>query len=391
MIPDGTQQEGTERRRMKFDAHQEILDEFVYSFILSEAEVVSGKRSVFDEVYLPLLRAQGVKFVNMSVGGDHVAQILYSNSDFRFWDAHKKLDALHTELESGCSSFRICRSQADIEAVLESGEIGIFATMDGGRPLQGKKNLNLLSSLRSLYRLGLRGLQLTGNGRNRLGDGAAQERSSGRLTGFGLQVVHEADRLGILLDSAQLSNHGFYDLIEQTENPVVDSHSCAAAVSAHPRNIGDERIRLIGEKGGVVGISFLAALLAHESPRATTDDLLRHIDHVVETAGIDHVALGPDYSAYTTPACRDRLQGYANIGPNYCDFDRLTPTQSEKYPGWIEGIYYGIRESDYIRGPETHESFPMVEELLSNHGYSGTELEEILGDNMLRVYREILQ
>lgn len=379
--------------RLVFDSHQEILDEFVYSFILDEAAVLSGARSLFDEVYLPVLKKQGVKFVNMAVGGDHVAQVLYSASDYRFWDAHKKLDALLSELESGCRSFILCRTIADIEQVLHSDAIGIFATLEGGRPLQGKPNLNLLSNLRSLYRAGLRGLQLTGNGRNRLADGVGQRRTRGCLTNFGVQVVKEADRLGILLDSAQLSDSGFFDLVELTDNPVIDSHSCAAEVCSHPRNISDDRIRQIAQKGGVVGLSFLAALVgsrAGTSEEPSAEDLLRHLDHVIEVAGIDHLALGPDYCAYETPVKRDLLQGYANRGPNFCKLDKLTPMQSEKYPGWIEGVYYGIRKSDYIFGPNTHEEFPQVIDVLNAHGLSAEEIDKVLGANMLRVYKEVL-
>ncbi len=384
--------------RLVFDAHQEMLDEFVYSFILNEEAVLRGTRSLFDEVYLPVLKKQGVKFVNMAVGGDHVAQVLYSASDYRFWDAHKKLDALLSELETGCRSFILCRTIADIEQVLHSDAIGIFATLEGGRPLQGKPNLNLLSNLRSLYRAGVRGLQLTGNGRNRLADGVGQRRTRGRLTNFGVQVVKEADRLGILLDSAQLSDSGFFDLAEVTDNPVIDSHSCAAAVCPHPRNISDDRIRQIAQKGGVVGLSFLSALVgspagtcAEPAPKdPSTQDLLRHLDHIIEIAGIEHVAFGPDYSAYKTPVERELLQGYANRGPYFCQFDKLTPMQSEKYPGWIEGVYYGIRKSDYISGPHTHEEFPQIIDALNAHGLSVEEIDKVLGANMLRVYKEVL-
>ena len=375
-----------------FDAHQEILDEYVYNFILHEEEALTGGRSVFDEVYLPLLRKQGVKFVNMAVGGDHVAQVLYSATDtLRFWDAHKKLDALISEEEAGCSSFLLCRTKEDLEKVLSSDKIGILATLKGGRPLEGKKNLNLLSSLRSLYRSGLRGLQITGNGRNRLADGVAQERSRGRLTNYGVQVVREAERLGILLDSAQLSDPGFFDLAELTDRPVIDSHSNASAICDHPRNISDDRIKIISEKGGVVGVSFLAALTSRDKEAPGTADLLRHIDHIISVAGIDHIALGPDYSAYTTPVNRELLQGLANRGPNFCAFDKLTPFQSEKYPGWVEGIDYGIRKSDYIEGPETHESFPLIGNALKEHGFSREEIEKIMGMNMLRVYRSVLK
>lgn len=375
---------------MMFDAHQEMLDEFVYSFILHEAEVISGTRSLFDEVYQPVLRQQGVKFVNMAVGGDHVAQILYSASDYRFWDAHKKLDALLSELEAGCRSFILCRTSVDIERVLHSDAVGIFATLAGGRPLQGKPNLNLLSNLRSLYRAGLRGLQLTGNGRNRLGDGVGQKRSRGRLTSFGVQVVKEAERLGILLDSAQLSDSGFFDLAEISEQPLIDSHSCAAAICPHPRNISDDRIKAIAQKRGVIGLSFLAALAGDRPEAPSTDDLMRHLDHVIEIAGIDHVALGPDYSAYKTPVRRDLMKGYANRGPYYCEFDKSTPLQSEKYPGWVEGVYYGIRNNDYIAGPDTHENFPLIVDILQKHGCSAEEIDQILGANLLRVYKEVI-
>ena len=372
------------------DAHQEILDEFVYRFVLEENEVTAGRKSIFDEVYLPVLQQQGVSFVNMAVGGDHVAQVLYSASNFRFWDAHKKIDALLTELEGTCRSFILCRTAADIETARKQEKIGIFLTISGGRPLEGKPNLSLLSSLRSLYRAGLRGIQLTGNGRNRLADGAGQTRSMGQLTDFGVAVVKEAERLGIVVDTAQLSDRGFFDVAELAERPFIDSHTCAAAVSAHPRNISDDRLKVIAEKGGIVGVSFRAALNAADKESPDMEDLLRHIDHIVECAGIDSVALGPDYSAYSTPTCRDKIRGYANRGPDFCDFDRFTPVQSEKYPGWVEGVFYGIRKSDFVRGAESHESFSKMIPALFGLGYTEQEIKKIAGENFLRVYREVL-
>ncbi len=180
------------------DAHQEILDEYIYQFLLNEGQALNGAVHVFDKVYKPVLKRQGVNLVNMVVGGDHVAQVMYSSSEFRFWDAHKKLDVLNSELEAGCDSFMLCRSSDDIDTALTQQKIGVIASIAGGRVLHGKPNLNLLSSLRSLYRSGLRGLQLTGNGRNRLADGVAQSRTKGKLTGFGVQVVKEANRLGMI-------------------------------------------------------------------------------------------------------------------------------------------------------------------------------------------------
>lgn len=373
------------------DGFQEILDDFVYRFVLEEDQVVAGKKSIFNEVYLPLLRSQGVQFVNMAIGGDYVPQIMYSNAENRFWDAHKKLDALTTELDAGCESFILCQSEADIDRAIDEKKIGIFATISGGRPLEGKQNINLLSSLRSLYRAGLRSLQLTGNGRNRLADGVAQERSRGKLTDFGVKVVREAERLGMVIDSSQLSDHGFYDLAEVSAGPIIDSHTACEYVCSHPRNISDERIKVMAERGGVVGISFRTALLAGTEKRGGAEDLIRHIDHVASIAGTEHLMLSPDYSAYTTPVCRDKLNGYANRGPDFCEFDRRTPTRLNKHPGWVEGVWYGLMESDFIAGPDSHEGFPLaVEALRTKAGFCEEELENILGGNLLRVFRTVL-
>lgn len=374
------------------DGYQEILDEYVYEFLKNEEKAVSGEIHVFDKIYKPILEKQGVNLVNMSVGGDHVAQVMYSATDtLRFWDAHKKLDILNCELEEGCKSFILCRNASDIDYALQNNKIAVLATLSGGRPLEGKPNLNLLSSLRSLYRMGLRGLQLTGNSRNRLGDGVAQTRTKGKLTGFGKKIVKEADRLGIVLDTAQLSDYGFFDLIEETKNPVIDSHSCAKAVYNHPRNISDERIKTIAQSGGVIAVSFWSALVAGDKEAPDAEDLFRHIDHIVEIAGINHVALGPDYSAYKTPKDRKIVKGFANLGPDYCGTDRLTPVQSEKYPGWIDGIWYGIRKNDFIEGPSCHESFSGIIKELLNHGYTENDCKKILGNNFIRVYKEILK
>lgn len=387
---------------MKFraDAFQGMYDEYIYRFLENEQDAVTGKRHIFDEVYLPKLRAEGVNAVNMAVGGERCVQVLYSDTDVhRFWDAHKKLDVLNSELEAGCTSFILCRTAADIDRAQEENKIAVFATLAGGRPLQGKANLNLLSSLRSLYRMGLRGLQLTGNSRNRLGDGFAQSRTHGKLTNFGRQVVAECNRLGILLDTAQLSDYGFYDLVELSGGrPVIDSHSCSSEISSfcmdrdhtHTRNLSDKRIKTIAETGGVVGVSFRAALVAGEKEVVTMDDLLRQIDHIVEVAGIDHVALGPDYSPFKTPVDRERVIGFGHLGPDACDWDYRTPLQSEKYPGYIDGIWYGIRKNDFVEGVSETESFLNIVPALQEHGYSEQDLDKLLGENLIRVYKEVL-
>ncbi len=380
-------------KMMIADGFQEMLDQYIFSFLENEQDAITGKKNVFAEVYEPILRKQGVNVVNMAVGGERPVQVIYSDTDkFRFWDAHKKLDVLNSELEANCQNFVLCKTAADIDYAVENDKIAILATLAGGCPLEGKPNLNLLSSLRSLYRMGLRGLQLTGNSRNRLGDGCAQNRTRGKLTGFGIQVVKECDRLGILLDTAQLSDYGFYDLIEQTQNPVIDSHTAVYDIAPHVRNISKNRIKAIAQKGGVVCISFRSALLVGaDNGTATVDDLLKHIDFVVEHAGIDHVGLGPDYGSFQTPVDRKHVIGLGNLGPDYCEMDYQTPFLSQKYPGFVDGVWYGLRDNDFVQGPDRRENFPQIIDALKNHGYSEEDCEKILGKNLINVYKKVLK
>ncbi len=373
-----------------FDAFSEISDDYVYAFLEHEQDILNGKTNAFDKVYLPRLKAQGVNAINMAVGGERCIQAIYSNTDVhRFWDAHKKLDVLNSDLEAGCQSFVLVKTASDFEKAAAEGKIAVVATLSGGKPLEGKPNLNLLSSLRSLYRLGLRGLQLTGNTRNRLGDGVAQSCTRGKLTNFGIDVVRECNRLGILLDTAQLSDYGFYDLVENTSNPVIDSHSNAFEISNHPRNLSTDRLKAVAQTGGVVGVSLRSALVAHEKPQATLDDLMRHIDFMVETCGIDHVAIGPDFSPIKTPVDRTACIGFGNLGPEG-EFDYRTPFQSEKYPGIVDGIEYGIRKNDFVEGASECETFGAVVNKLSSAGYSSEDMDKILGKNMLEVYKKVL-
>lgn len=365
------------------DAHHQVWEEFV------SVKVIGGKR-VFDDIYAPRLKNAGINFINLAVGGDHTPQAINSSSDYYFWDTCKVLDFLLCEEEEGSDSFVICRCSKDIDYAIKNNKIGVFTTLKGGRPLEGKPNLNLLTNLRMLYRMGLRGVQLTGNGRNRLADGVAQTRTRGGLTNFGLDVIKETESLGMVLDVAQLSDYGFWDVLENTKKPFIDSHSCALGVSTHPRNISDERIKAIAKRNGVIGLSFWSALVNENKETPTVDDLIKHIDYIANLVGIDYIALGPDYCGYSCPTDRDKLKGFANLGPEYCEYNTLTPTQSEKYPGWIGGVYYGIRKSDYIEGPDQISKFPLITEALIKHRYSTKDIRKILGENFLRVYKNIL-
>lgn len=372
------------------DGYANLLDEYIFNFHDHEQEIVQGTYSAFDNAYLPVLRQQGIDMAYISIGGEHTAQVMYGATDrYFFWDAHKNLDMFACEEENGMGQFVLCRSAADIDRAAAEKKIAVIAALSGGRPLEGKSNYQTLANLRTLYRAGLRAIQLTGNGRNRLGDGCGQHRTQGRLTDYGIQVIHEAERLGIILDTAQLNDAGFFDMAEQTAMPLLDSHTCAREISNHPQNIGRERMEAIAHSNGVVALNFRTALVSTEKTIGTVNDLLRQIDYAVEVAGIEHVALGPDYCGFKTPKDRKHLRGFANIG--FVESDYQTPYQSEKYPGYLDAVWYGIRDNDFIEGPTCRERFGEIIEALESHGYTDEHIAALVGGNLRDFYKRVLK
>jgi len=323
-----------------------------------------GDRSVFANYYAPLIRQAGVDVIMLVIGGDNTC--LTNDSDLMLWGSLWVMDMLWEEAKESSDMISICLTSKDIDVALAEGKIALLLTMEGGRPLEGKPNLDTLVGLRTFYKLGLRGLQLVDNGRNRIGDGKGETRTKGGLTNFGISVVEEMNRLGMLIDVAHLTEPGFWDVIATSKDPIIDSHSNCRAICDHPRNLNDEQIKAIAEKGGIIGLSCNAAMCT-ENNRATIEDLLKHVDHIGELVGIEHVGLGPDHTEFEIEC---------NI---------WTPA-----PGWLEGVYYGIRDSYHIEGFNSIKGFPLFTEALMKHGYSDEDIKKILGGNWLRVFRQVL-
>lgn len=324
-----------------------------------------GERGIFSRVYAPLIRQGGVNVLVYVVGGDSTS--LVAGTDLPLWGTLENLDTIWQEAEESGDAMAICLTSQDIDNALREGKIALILALEGGRPLEGKPTWDTLSSLRNFYRLGVRHVQLVDMGRNRLGDGVATSRTNGRLTPFGIEVVKECNRLGIVVDTAHLNDPGFWDVMETTTAPIVDSHSCTKAFSNIPRNISDERIRAIAQTGGVIGIACYGRLVDavkwERKETSTLEDLIRHIDHIVGLVGIDHVGIGPDH--------------FEDHG--------FSPA-----PGWMEGVYVGVRESYHVVGFQDITQFPNVTEALLTHGYSEGDVKKIMGENLLRVYRSVL-
>lgn len=150
-----------------------------------------------------------------------------------------------------------------------------------------------LNILRSLYKVGVRSIGFTHNTSSWAADGNEEARSQSGLTTFGIDLVKEMNRLGMLIDVSHISERGFWDVIETTEKPIIASHTTCSAVCDHPRNLTDEQIKALDQNGGVMGMTFVPRFV-HPTEH-TLERLLDHFDHAAQLVGPQVVGIGSDF------------------------------------------------------------------------------------------------
>ena len=347
------------RRSILVDGHCHLTKELI-------GKRDQGERKVFKNYYFPLFNKVGLKVLLLIVGGDNNANV--KGSDLMLWGALEVIDYVYRELEECPEVVELCTRSSDIDETLKKGKIAVILGLEGGRPLEGRPMQDSLSTLRAFYRLGVRSLQLTGNGRNRLADGIAETRTKGGLTQFGVAVVKEMNRLGMIVDISHLAPAGVMDMLNLSEGPVIASHSNTRAICDHPRNLTDEIIKKIAEHGGVVGLSFFSTLINKDKDLPTVEDLVDHIDHIVNLVGIDYVGLGPDFSEFS-----------------------IRISQWSGARGDMEGVQYGNKDSYFHPELRDWSHLPNVTRSLLKRGYSEEAIQKVLGENFLRVYKKVLK
>lgn len=182
----------------------------------------------------------------------------------------------------------VARSAADLIAAKDGGKLAALLVVENSDGLEGSLHI-----LRALYEFGIRSITLTHNPSSWAAAGNGETRCGGGLTSFGVELVREMNRLGMLVDVSHIAERGFYDTLEVSAQPVIASHSCCAALCDHPRNLTDPQLRALAQQGGVVGITFVPCFI--DPHHATCERLLDHVDHAVQVAGIEHVGLGSDF------------------------------------------------------------------------------------------------
>ena len=165
---------------------------------------------------------------------------------------------------------------------------------------------------KKLYERGVRMVTLTWNYENSLAfpNSPEPEKHGLGLKDFGFEVIDRMNSLGMVVDVSHLSEGGFYDVAQCSRKPFVASHSCARALCDHSRNLTDRQLRTLGEKGGVCGVNFYSAFLSPESEFSRNEEILRHMEYIVNKAGIEAAALGSDFDGIT---CGLEMQDYSGM------------------------------------------------------------------------------
>ncbi|NLD48433.1 MAG: membrane dipeptidase [Clostridiaceae bacterium] len=248
------------------------------------------------------------------------------------------IDRLYEEVETHKDDMMLCCNYNDIETAINQGKVAAMLSIEGGEALQGD-----IASLRMLYKLGVRSMCLTWNYRNEIADGVKNGESGGGLTPFGIKVVAEMNRLGMLVDLSHISERGFWDVMEASSSPVIVSHSNAKKLCSHVRNLNDDQIIAVRDNGGVIGINLYPDFLS-DSSEASIKDVIAHIEYISGLIGPEHIGLG-------------------------ADFDGI-----EKVPQGLEGIQ------------DIYKIFNELEKL----NYSSRNIEKFAGRNFLRLIENVL-
>jgi membrane dipeptidase len=265
---------------------------------------------------------------------------------------------LYAEVEN-TPQFAVCKSYNEIVSARTAGKIALIITMEGVEPLGDDLNL-----LRVFYELGVRAIGLTHARRNAAGSGgvfAASGSSRDGLTAFGRDLVRECERLSIIVDLAHINPQGFADIVDLTTKPLIVSHSNARKFYDIERNLSDEQIKLVGQRGGVIGVN--AILVSGSKEKSTIDHYIDHIAHIIDLIGIDGVGIGFDFCEFLFAQMPQEL---------------------------LQELTAKLTQPHFIADLTNHSQARNLTRRLIERGFSDADIEKILFRNWMRVLQQLL-
>jgi membrane dipeptidase len=289
------------------DSHNDITSSTVDGFDIGPHET-DGKHMTD----LPRMKAGGMaaQFFAAYVAASYAKDNHSANRALQMIDTVR-----HDIVGKYPNDFQLVTTSSGIRKAHEQHKIAALIGIEGGHAIEDSLRL-----LRDFYDLGVRYMTLTHTNSNNWADSANDEhKPNNGLSPFGKQVVYEMNRLGMMVDIAHVSDKTFWDALEVSKAPIFSSHSSCRALADVPRNMTDEMIKALAKKGGVIQINFSCGFLkagagSEGRPRATLADVVKHINHVVQIAGVDAVGLGSDFDGITcAPEGLDSVDKWPNL------------------------------------------------------------------------------
>ncbi len=201
-------------------------------------------------------------------------------------------ETFYREMEKNKDRIRPVRCVEDILKNRREGYMSAMLTVEDGVAIDGKMEI-----LEEMYDKGVRMIALTWNHENSLGYPNSSDNALHQLPlkPFGIEAVKRMNELGMIVDVSHLSEGGFWDVVKYSEKPFLASHSCARALCSHQRNLTDEQLKALGDKGGICGVNFNAPFLVDDAEYSAISDIVAHARHIADKAGLDAVAMGSDF------------------------------------------------------------------------------------------------
>ncbi|RRD65712.1 dipeptidase [Fretibacterium sp. OH1220_COT-178] len=290
-----------------------------------------GETRVIERFYLDDLRAAGVNVLicSLFVSNDYVPEMALRV-------ALTQIAYLHTEMRESPGLFALCRTAGEARRAVHEGRLALFLSFEGVDPLGYEPQL-----LSVFYELGVRLVGLVWSRRNAAADGChfrpLEEGVVGGLTPFGVTLLKEIERLGMILDVSHLNDVGLEDVFRFFKGPVIASHSNCRALCGVARNLTDAQIAALAARGGVMGLNNMMHFVypgeddrpgapeavAPKLPplpegRPRYAGLLDHARHILEVAGEDHVGLGLDLCEFALPEearIKSVFPSYRHVAP----------------------------------------------------------------------------
>ena len=333
------------KRTPLIDGHNDIAEQLAENYKRSIEGLASGTDQRPDH---PLMTDMA-RLHQGRVGGQFWS--VYINGaitgDAAIRETIEQIDVVRRMIDAYPKDLELARTADDVVRIHKTGKVASMIGVEGGRQIGGS-----LAALRQYYNLGARYMTLTHNQTTEWADSATDDPKYGGLSPFGVQVVHEMNRIGMLVDLSHVSPDTMKDAIAASRAPVIFSHSSARALVNHPRNVPDDVLALLPANGGVVMVNFVPDFIsndvwkwsaeksaeearlkafnraskaaveaglkaweaAHPRPPVTVSTVADNIEHIVKVAGYDHVGIGGDLDGIPyTPQGLTGVQDYPNL------------------------------------------------------------------------------